>query len=206
MEQFRIGLAHCEDANVNVLAIGQSFTNDYKARSYVQKHAIDNNFAVKNEWVKNKANTFLLVCKCSGKARNSRNLPAVVGTRGENGMTRQQEARSILSHCPWRVRFKKQLDDQFDEHQGHQLQGINPYAYAENRSMNEEAKQAVLALVKDSSATNAQIADIVNAAYGTHILARDVYNRTYNHKEESGTSCARYIETLRKDGMVYRVR
>ncbi|ODQ73304.1 hypothetical protein LIPSTDRAFT_71685 [Lipomyces starkeyi NRRL Y-11557] len=72
--------------------------------------------------------------------------------------------------------------------------------------MNEETKQAVLALVKDSSATNAQIADMVNAAYGTHILARDVYNRTYNHKEESGTSCARYIETLRKDRMVYRVR
>ncbi|KAK9387841.1 hypothetical protein V1515DRAFT_600470, partial [Lipomyces mesembrius] len=111
--------------------------------------------------------------------------------------------RSILSHCPWRVRFKKQLDGQWvitkliDEHQSHQLEGINPYAYAENRSLNEEAKQAMLAL----------IADMVNVTHGTHILARDVYNRTYNHKEEKGTSCARrYIETLRKDGMVYRVR
>ncbi|KAK9356179.1 hypothetical protein V1523DRAFT_402581 [Lipomyces doorenjongii] len=28
-------------------------------------------------------------------------------------MTRHQEARSILSHCPWRARFKKQLDDQW---------------------------------------------------------------------------------------------
>ncbi|KAK9482978.1 hypothetical protein V1527DRAFT_414303, partial [Lipomyces starkeyi] len=164
-----------------------------------------------NGWVKNKANTFLIVCKCSGKARNSRNLPEVVGTREENGMTRHQETRSILSHCPWRVRFKKQLDDQcvitelIDERQGHQLQGINPYAYAENRSMNEEAKQAVLALVKDSSATNAQIAGMVNAAYGMHILARDVYNQTYNHKEGSGTSCARYMETLRK-AAVYRVK
>ncbi|KAJ8102084.1 hypothetical protein POJ06DRAFT_248721, partial [Lipomyces tetrasporus] len=57
----------------------------------------------KNGWVKNKENTFLLVCKCSGKERNTRNLPAVVGTRGVM-------SRSILSHCPWRVRFKKQLD------------------------------------------------------------------------------------------------
>ncbi|KAK9351822.1 hypothetical protein V1523DRAFT_415717 [Lipomyces doorenjongii] len=61
--------------------------------------------------------------KCSGKIRNTRNIPAVVVTRGDNGMTRHQEARSILSHCPWRVRFKKQLDDQWviteliDEHQ-----------------------------------------------------------------------------------------
>ncbi|KAK9263300.1 hypothetical protein V1519DRAFT_440667 [Lipomyces tetrasporus] len=46
------------------------------------KYAISNNFAVKNGWVKNKENTFLLVCKCSGKERNTRNLPAVVGTRG----------------------------------------------------------------------------------------------------------------------------
>ncbi|KAK9389353.1 hypothetical protein V1515DRAFT_595672 [Lipomyces mesembrius] len=86
-------------------------------------------------------------------------------------MTSRQEARNSLSHCPWRVCFKKQLDDQrvicelIDEHHGHQLEGINPYAYAESRSLNEEAKQA--------------IADMENVTSGTHILARDVYNRTY---------------------------
>ncbi|KAK9248600.1 hypothetical protein V1506DRAFT_528340 [Lipomyces tetrasporus] len=43
-------------------------------------------------------------CKARSYGRNTRNLPAVVGTRGVM-------SRSILSHCPWRVRFKKQLDD-----------------------------------------------------------------------------------------------
>ncbi|KAK9385069.1 hypothetical protein V1515DRAFT_640803 [Lipomyces mesembrius] len=157
MEQFRV-----EESNVNVLTIGRRFRNDCKARSYVQPYAVYNNFAVK-------------------MVPNTRNLPAVVGTRGDNGMTRHQEGRSILSHCPWRV---------IDEHQGHQFEGINPYAYAENRSLHEEAKQAVLALVRDSSATHTQIADMVNVTYGTHILARDV---------GKGTSCARYIETLRKE-------
>ncbi|KAK9350316.1 hypothetical protein V1523DRAFT_458276 [Lipomyces doorenjongii] len=142
------------ESNVNVLAIGRRCTTGCKARIYVQQYAISNN--------------------SHGKVRNTRNLPAVVGKRGDNGMTRHQEARSILSHCSWRL---------IDEYQGHQPEGINPYAYAESRSLNEEAKQAMLALVKDSSATDTQIADM-----------------------EKGTSCARYIETLRKDGMVYRVK
>ncbi|KAK9352834.1 hypothetical protein V1523DRAFT_412821 [Lipomyces doorenjongii] len=91
-------------------------------------------------------------------------------------MTSHQEARNILSHCPWRVgvRFKKQLDNQWviteliDEHRGHQFGELNPYAYAERRSLNEEAKQSVLVLVRDSSATHTQIADMVNVTYGTH--------------------------------------
>ncbi|KAK9481658.1 hypothetical protein V1527DRAFT_93983 [Lipomyces starkeyi] len=65
MEQYRD-----EESNVNVLAIGQ-LTNDCKARSYVQQYAISNHFAVKTGWVKNKQNTFLLVCKCSRKVRNT---------------------------------------------------------------------------------------------------------------------------------------
>ncbi|KAK9386073.1 hypothetical protein V1515DRAFT_581377 [Lipomyces mesembrius] len=32
-------------------------------------------------------------------------------------------------------------------------------------------------------ATLTQIAGMVNVTYGTHILARDVYNRTYDHHE-----------------------
>ncbi|KAK9327890.1 hypothetical protein V1520DRAFT_347544, partial [Lipomyces starkeyi] len=108
MDQFRV-----DKSNVSVLVIGQQFANDCKARSYVQQYAICNHFAVKNGWVKNKNNTFLLVCKCSVKVHNTRNLPAVVGTHGENDKTRIQEARSVLSECPWRVRFKKQLDDQW---------------------------------------------------------------------------------------------
>ncbi|KAK9328775.1 hypothetical protein V1520DRAFT_370961 [Lipomyces starkeyi] len=183
MDQFRV-----DKSNVSVLAIGQQFANDCKAGSYVQQYAISNHFAVKNGWVKNKNNTFLLVCKCSGKVRNTRNLPAVVGTHGENDKTRIQEAR-MGNH---RVR-------------GHQLEGINPFAYAENRSLSEQSKQAMVALVRDSSATHAQIADMVNVTYGTQILARDVYNRTYNHNEEKGKSTARYIETLGKEGMVYRM-
>ncbi|KAK9245751.1 hypothetical protein V1506DRAFT_566692 [Lipomyces tetrasporus] len=152
MEQFRV-----EEFNANALAIGQ---HDCKARCYVQQYAISDNFAVKNGWVKHKDHLF---AKCS----------AVVGTRGDN-------IPKHSSHCPWRVRFKKQLDDQWviteliDEHQGHPLEGINPYAYAENGSLNEAAKQVVLALVRDSSATHTKIADMVNVTYGTHILARDL--------------------------------
>ncbi|KAK9427918.1 hypothetical protein V1505DRAFT_242658 [Lipomyces doorenjongii] len=56
MEQLRVA-----ESNVNVLAIGRRFTTDCNARSYVQQYAISNNFAVKNGWVKNKENTFLLI-------------------------------------------------------------------------------------------------------------------------------------------------
>ncbi|KAK9326758.1 hypothetical protein V1520DRAFT_350609 [Lipomyces starkeyi] len=47
----------------------------------------------------------------------------------------------MLCECPGRVRFKKQLNDTWivtqliDEHKGHQLEGINPFADPENRQL-----------------------------------------------------------------------
>ncbi|KAK9257672.1 hypothetical protein V1519DRAFT_456822 [Lipomyces tetrasporus] len=66
MEQLRV-----EEYCVNVLAIGQRFTNDWKARSYVHQYAISNNLAVKISWVKNKETH----AKCSGKVHNSLTFP-----------------------------------------------------------------------------------------------------------------------------------
>ncbi|KAK9351819.1 hypothetical protein V1505DRAFT_375587 [Lipomyces doorenjongii] len=43
--------------------------------------------------------------------------------------------------------------------------GVNPYAYPENRPLSEEAKQAMF--VRDSSATLTQVAGMVNVTYGT---------------------------------------
>ncbi|KAK9319963.1 hypothetical protein V1517DRAFT_376061 [Lipomyces orientalis] len=195
MEQFPAGPSQYDHF---ALTIGQHFATGFKARSYVQQYAIRNNFAVKD---------------VRARTRNTPHLPAAVGTQGEvrvtrlreARVTRLREARSVLSQCPWRVRFKKQLDDKWvtteliNEHPGHQLEGVNPYAYPENRSLSEEAKQAMFALVRDSRATLTQVARMVNVTYGTHILARDVYNRTYDHHEEKRTSCAKYLESLRED-------
>ncbi|KAK9243878.1 hypothetical protein V1506DRAFT_543269 [Lipomyces tetrasporus] len=81
-------------SNVNVLAIGHRFTNDCKTRSYVQQYAIS----------------------------KTRSLSAMVRTRRESGMTGQQEGPKHSFQLSWRVRFKKQLDDQWliteliDEH------------------------------------------------------------------------------------------
>ncbi|KAK9321809.1 hypothetical protein V1517DRAFT_325444 [Lipomyces orientalis] len=89
MEQFPAGLSQYEHF---ALTIGQHFATGFMARSYVQQYAMPNNFAVKDVRVKNKDNTILPVCKCSGKTRNTRHLPAAVGTQGEVGVTRLREA------------------------------------------------------------------------------------------------------------------
>ncbi|KAK9246675.1 hypothetical protein V1506DRAFT_534481 [Lipomyces tetrasporus] len=120
------------------LCIGMVFESDDKARAFVNTHAINNNVAVKNGVVKHKNQTLSLVCKCSRKPLNTGNLPLEVGTKGDNGLTRQKFARSMLCDCPWRVRFKKQLNDSWiltelvDQHDGHQLDRINAYTYPEN--------------------------------------------------------------------------
>ncbi|KAK9487770.1 hypothetical protein V1527DRAFT_449915 [Lipomyces starkeyi] len=49
-------------------------------------------------------------------------------------------------------------------------------------------RRAMFSLVRDSSA--------MNVTYGTHILARDAYDLTYNRDEEIGI-LAKYIEYLR---------
>ncbi|KAK9338834.1 hypothetical protein V1521DRAFT_381928, partial [Lipomyces starkeyi] len=135
-----------------------------------------------------------------------------VGATGSNGLTRQRIARSMLCACPWKVRFKKQLNDSWilteliDEHQGHQLKGLNPLAYPENRSMTAEARHSMVDLVQHSSASVSTIASMLNTTYGLSLLGRDVYNRTYQHTQRTGNSTAKFVETLRDEGFIYRIR
>ncbi|KAK9244824.1 hypothetical protein V1506DRAFT_514954 [Lipomyces tetrasporus] len=53
------------------LRIGMVFKSDATARAFVNAHAINNNFAVKNGVVKDKDETLLLVCKCNRKPLNT---------------------------------------------------------------------------------------------------------------------------------------
>ncbi|KAK9482297.1 hypothetical protein V1527DRAFT_22237 [Lipomyces starkeyi] len=120
----------------NLLHVGTEFEWVDQARQFVNTYAISHNFAVKNGLVMHKSQTLL-----PKKPFNSRKLPVTKGSTGDNGLTRKRDARSMLCNCPWIVRFKKQLNDSWiltqviDQHEGHQLQGINPLAYPENRQM-----------------------------------------------------------------------
>ncbi|KAK9324941.1 hypothetical protein V1517DRAFT_316143, partial [Lipomyces orientalis] len=55
---------------------------------FVDTYAIWHNFA-----------TLLLFCKCAKKPFNNRNLPQTKGSTGDNGLTRQKDARSMLCDC-----------------------------------------------------------------------------------------------------------
>jgi hypothetical protein len=194
------------------LYIGMVFESDSKARDFVNAYAIRHNFAVKNGVVKHKNKSLLLVCKCSRMPLNTGNLPMEVGTRDENSNTRRKIARSMLCDCPWTVRFQIQLNDSWiltqlvDQHEGHQLEGINPFAYPENRPVSAGARETMLDLVRHSSASMRTIASMLNNTYGLSLLPRDVYNRTYDYTQAKGSSTARFIEHLRDDGYIYRVK
>ncbi|KAK9374214.1 uncharacterized protein V1513DRAFT_113769 [Lipomyces chichibuensis] len=172
------------------------------AREYANAYAIRHNFAVKNGAVYNKEKSLVLLSKCA-KLPNTRRLPPTKGATDENGFTRQKEFRSILCNCPWMVRFKKQLNDMWivaqlvAEHENHELQGINPLAYPENRPLAAGARERMLDLVRHSNASYTSIASVVNNAYSLTLLGRDVYNRSYNHTQTQGASTAKFIESLR---------
>ncbi|KAK9249776.1 hypothetical protein V1507DRAFT_469659 [Lipomyces tetrasporus] len=65
--------------------------------------------------------TLLLLCECSTKLFNSRNFKCQRKERKRS--TRHIDAWSRLCDCPWKVGFKKQLNDSWilaqlvDEHQ-----------------------------------------------------------------------------------------
>ncbi|KAK9481710.1 hypothetical protein V1527DRAFT_502452, partial [Lipomyces starkeyi] len=168
--------------------------SDATARAFVNLHAINNNFALKNGVVKNKDETLLLVCKCNRKPLNPGKLPLEVGTKGDNGITRQKVARSMRCDCPWRVRFKRQFNNSWiltelaEQHDGHQIDGINPDAYPENRPVTAEARATMFDLVQHSSASFSTIASVLNSTYGLSLLGRDVYNRTYDNFCENKSS------------------
>ncbi|KAK9366135.1 hypothetical protein V1509DRAFT_308075 [Lipomyces kononenkoae] len=194
------------------LYLGMVFESVDHARQFVNAYAIHHNFAVKNGAVKNKEKTLLLLCKCARKPFNIRNLPFTEGSTGDNGLTRQKDARSMLCDCPWSVRFKKQLNDTWavtevvDQHEGHQLEGIDPFAYPENRPLTSVAREAMLNLVRHSNASFSTIASMLNTTHGLSLLGRDVYNRSYDYSQNPGTSTAKLIERLRDEGFTYRVK
>ncbi|KAK9326869.1 hypothetical protein V1520DRAFT_372452 [Lipomyces starkeyi] len=157
------------------------FESDATARAFVNAHAINNNFAVKNG-------------VCNRKSLNTGKLPLEVGTKGDNGITRQKVARSMLCDCPWRVRFKRQFNDSWiltelaEQHDGHQIDAT------------------MFDLVQHSSASFSTIAPVLNSNYGLSLLGRDVYNRTYDNFREYKSPSARFIETLRDEGYIYSVK
>ncbi|KAK9327189.1 hypothetical protein V1520DRAFT_283879 [Lipomyces starkeyi] len=118
----------------------------------------------------------------------------------------------MLCDCPWRVRFKKQLNGSWivtevrDEHQGHQLEGVDPLSYSVNRPVTAEARPTMFELVRDSSTTLNTVASMLNKTYGLSLLPRDVYNRTYDHGQRHGSSTVKLQEMLDQDGYLYRVR
>ncbi|KAK9333649.1 hypothetical protein V1520DRAFT_331333, partial [Lipomyces starkeyi] len=87
----------------------------------------------------------------------------------------------MLCDRRWIVRFKKQLNASWvvtqldDRHEVHQLEGINPLAYPENRPMTAESRETMLDLVRHSSASLSTIASVLNTTYGLSLLGRDVY-------------------------------
>ncbi|KAK9319290.1 hypothetical protein V1517DRAFT_52672 [Lipomyces orientalis] len=143
---------------------------------------------------------------------HTRNLPQTKGRTGDNGLTRQKDARSIVCDCQWTVRFKKQLNDTWivtqlvDQHERHQLEGINPSAYPENRRLTPPARETMLDLVGHFSAPYNTIASVLNATHGVSLLGRDVYNRLYDYSQDTVPSTAKLIEILREDGFIYRVK
>ncbi|KAK9351231.1 hypothetical protein V1523DRAFT_30710, partial [Lipomyces doorenjongii] len=138
----------------HILYVGEVFESVDQARQFANAYAISHNFAVKNGFVKDKDQTLLLSCKCAKKPFNSRNLPMTKGSMSANGLTRYKDAISMLGDCPWKVRFKRQLNDSWiltqlvDEHLGHHLEGINPLAYPENRPVTAEARETMFDLVQ----------------------------------------------------------
>ncbi|KAJ8098294.1 hypothetical protein POJ06DRAFT_259068 [Lipomyces tetrasporus] len=69
--------------NMNALTIGQHFATGFKARSYAQQVCHSQQLRSKGWSLQEQRQHDLLVCKCSGKRRNTRHLPAVIGTQGE---------------------------------------------------------------------------------------------------------------------------
>ncbi|KAK9354952.1 hypothetical protein V1523DRAFT_424544 [Lipomyces doorenjongii] len=57
-----------------------------------------------------------------------------------------------------------------DRHEGHQLEGINPLAYPENRPVTAESRETMLDLVRRSSACLSTIASVLNTTYGLSLL------------------------------------
>ncbi|KAK9488809.1 hypothetical protein V1527DRAFT_456274, partial [Lipomyces starkeyi] len=93
------------------LYVGMVLDSVDQARQFVHAYAIQSHFAVKNGFVNNKDRTLLLLCKCAKKPFNARQVPMTKGTQGDNCLVRPKVVRNMLCDCPWRVRFKKQLND-----------------------------------------------------------------------------------------------
>ncbi|KAK9483807.1 hypothetical protein V1527DRAFT_472174 [Lipomyces starkeyi] len=86
------------------LYVGMVLDSVDQARQFVHAYT-------KNGFVSNKDRTLLLLCKCAKKPFNARQVPMTKGTQGDNCLVRPKVVRSMLSDCPWRARFKKQLNN-----------------------------------------------------------------------------------------------
>ncbi|KAJ8102679.1 hypothetical protein POJ06DRAFT_245338 [Lipomyces tetrasporus] len=193
------------------LYVGMVLDTDNHAREYVQQYAVQHNFAVKNGHVSNKQKTLLLVCKCANKYDPGK-LPLEKSVINEHGLICLKDARTKLSECPWRVRFKKQLNDTWivtemrGEHKGHQLEGINPFAYPENRPLTPAAKEVMVDLARNTSASRTTIAGSLNQTFDLHLVGKDVSNRTYDYTKTDESSTAKFIQQLEANAYIYRMK
>ncbi|KAK9482146.1 hypothetical protein V1527DRAFT_492992 [Lipomyces starkeyi] len=144
------------------------------------------------------------------KPLNTRNPPLAVAT-GDNGSTHLKPARSMLRDYPWKIRFKKQLNGSWiltqlvDQHEKHQLEGFNALAYPENRPLSPEARKTMIDLVQHSSAPLRRLGQYLTLRTDCSCWVGTCIIVLTNYTQSSGTSTAKFIETRRDLGYIYRV-
>ncbi|KAK9481890.1 hypothetical protein V1527DRAFT_62952 [Lipomyces starkeyi] len=174
--------------NAPAFYVGMELESAGHARELVNAYAMRHKFAVKNGLVYNKEKSLLLLCK-RAKLPNTRKLPPTIGAIDDNdSLTASERVPAYALQLSVDGAVQKQLTDTWiitqlvDHHEGHQLQGIDPRAYPDNRPLTAEARATMLDLVRHSNASYTSIASVIYTTYGQSLLGRDVYNiRLYSN-------------------------
>ncbi|KAK9467214.1 hypothetical protein V1512DRAFT_262219 [Lipomyces arxii] len=161
--------------------VGMVFLNESEILNVFTDYARRNGFAVTKSKTYS-TRTYQVQCKCHGHPQNTRKLPVVRGACSNNGKVRVRDLRTQRCGCQWRAKFRRQFNDAWvlsdlgHEH-NHELSPASATKYPENRQTTEHGMKLMMEL-KKTTATYQEIANVVNGATGSSLLARDVYNRT----------------------------
>ncbi|ODQ72762.1 hypothetical protein LIPSTDRAFT_4133 [Lipomyces starkeyi NRRL Y-11557] len=100
----------------------------------------------------------------------------------------------MLCDCPWRVRFKKQLNGSWivtelrDEHQGHQLEGVDPLSYSVNRPIVSPAQYPAEVITDaDKALMSARVGGIPRFHEPALPMA---------HRAKHSKNCRKHVDTL----------
>ncbi|KAK9318843.1 hypothetical protein V1517DRAFT_267276, partial [Lipomyces orientalis] len=126
---------------------------------------------------------------------NTRNLQLTKGSTGDNGLTRHKLAADGTFQETAQLNYTWIVTQIVDQHEGHQLESINPEAYPEYRPLDAATREAMLDAVRHSTASFNTIAAVLNTTHGLSLLGRNVYNRSDDYTQKKGTSTAKF-ETL----------